>query len=177
MSGRARRRALLAADGVWLAFIFGNSLQNDAASLRESGALLALAARLVPALAGAPWGMLLLRKAAHFTEFFLLGALAAATLIAFGRPPARAGTTGAAAGLLAALCDETLQLAVPGRSGAVADIWLDWAGFLCGLALALGLIALRRHHKNKTQAHGAPGHPARARSRGRQRPPITKKDG
>ena len=43
----------------------------------------------------------------------------------------------AAARPLAALCDETIQLFVPGRSGSIADVWLDTAGYLTGALLTL----------------------------------------
>ena len=33
-------------------------------------------------------------------------------------------------GLLTALTDETIQLFVPGRSGQVTDIWIDFSGVM-----------------------------------------------
>ncbi len=36
-------------------------------------------------------------------------------------------------GLLTALTDETIQLFVPGRSGQVTDVWIDFSGVLTGL--------------------------------------------
>ena len=41
------------------------------------------------------------------------------------------------AGVLPALCDETLQLTSAGRAAQVGDVWLDWAGYLCGLVFCL----------------------------------------
>ena len=46
-------------------------------------------------------------------------------------------------GLLAGLLDETLQLFCPGRAALVSDVWLDWAGFLCGAAAVVLLRAVR----------------------------------
>ena len=47
-------------------------------------------------------------------------------------------------GTLAALCDETIQLFVPGRSGQITDVWLDTAGYLTGALLTLLLFRLCR---------------------------------
>ena len=47
-------------------------------------------------------------------------------------------------GTLAALCDETIQLFVPGRSGQIADVWLDTAGYLTGALLTLLIFRLCR---------------------------------
>ena len=47
-------------------------------------------------------------------------------------------------GTLAALCDETIQLFVPGRSGQIADVWLDTAGYLTGALLTLLIFFLCR---------------------------------
>lgn len=47
-------------------------------------------------------------------------------------------------GRRAALCDETIQLFVPGRSGQIADVWLDTAGYLTGALLTLLIFRLCR---------------------------------
>ena len=47
-------------------------------------------------------------------------------------------------GTLAALCDETIQLFVPGRSGQITDVWLDTAGYLTGALLTLLIFSLCR---------------------------------
>lgn len=47
-------------------------------------------------------------------------------------------------GPFAALCDETIQLFVPGRSGQIADVWLDTAGYLTGALLTLLIFRLCR---------------------------------
>ena len=46
--------------------------------------------------------------------------------------------------LFTALCDETIQLFVPGRSGQIADVWLDTAGYLTGALLTLLIFSLCR---------------------------------
>ena len=47
-------------------------------------------------------------------------------------------------GTLAALCDETIQLFVPGRSGQITDVWLDTVGYLTGALLTLLIFFLCR---------------------------------
>lgn len=83
----------------------------------------------------------ILRKCAHFGEYALLGVLTAAAL--------RTGThfswpAALLPGTLAALCDETIQLFVPGRSGQITDVWLDTAGYLTGALLTLLIFSLCR---------------------------------
>ena len=49
------------------------------------------------------------------------------------------------------LCDESIQLLVPGRSGQISDVWLDFAGALTGLAAAALLLWLGRRHRAKSR--------------------------
>lgn len=77
----------------------------------------------------------LVRKTAHFTEYFVLGLIASQAL-----DPKRAVSRGSIAAT-AVLCafvpsvDETIQLFVAGRAGQVADVLLD----CCGAATAIAL--------------------------------------
>ena len=75
--------------GLTLAFIWGNSLQSGAASGAMSGSLRAWLEQLLHV----PVDEFLLRKAAHFSEYALLGAelslLLNLLLARNGRPPAR----------------------------------------------------------------------------------------
>ena len=119
----------------WLAVIFGHSLMPAELSKVESGGLLAWLSKAMPFLTDR-----LLRKLAHFSEFAVLGLLLAQCLRAgFSQP--------ALAALLCAAADETVQLYVPGRSGQVRDIWIDFAGALTAVALTLlvrRIVLLRR---------------------------------
>ena len=90
----------------------------------------------------------LIRKLAHFSEFFAIGALLMSCAYCFDRlKPRRYGFRVLLGGLLAALIDETIQLGVEGRAGMVTDIWIDFAGVCCGAALLLGCFTL--HAKRK----------------------------
>ncbi len=82
------------------------------------------------------------RKAGHFTEYCILGVLAATT---------GAGLPQAATGLLVPSADETIQLFVPGRSGQLSDVCLDVCGFTCGFVVARLVVKLRRRATHREQ--------------------------
>ena len=78
----------------------------------------------------------LVRKLAHFTEFFVLGAEFSFLLI----NEKKVGTAGVSlillAGLVSALSDETVQLFFE-RGSSVKDVWLDFGGNCTAVALIL----------------------------------------
>ena len=124
-----KRRVFLILAALWLCFIWGQSFLSADLSRAESGRVLALLQRILPGLTAH-----MVRKAAHFTEYAVLGALL------FGAFPqrTRAALTGVLfASLLAAVTDETIQLYSAGRSVQITDVWLDFAG------AALGYLAMR----------------------------------
>ena len=128
-----RRRVFWALTALWLLFVWGHSLLPASVSKEESHHWLALLQTWLPWLTD-----YLIRKAAHFTEYAVLGALlfgAADTRFGLWFPPCF--------GVLAALADETVQLFAAGRSGQVSYVWLDLAGFLAGWIL-IALISLIR---------------------------------
>ncbi len=104
----------------WTVFIFCRSAQPASSSSEESGRLLTFLQQFFPWLT-----VFLIRKAAHLTEFFILGALVSCTLRAAGKniPWFAVG-----AGLLVAVTDELIQLSQEGRSCEVRDILIDFAG-------------------------------------------------
>ena len=124
---------LLIADFLWIWFILSRSYQPAAVSSRESGWVLELVRRLLPFAT-----MRLVRKAAHVTEFFILGALFFFTWTVLKKPGVLVPCT---AGLLIAICDELSQLFSQGRSCEFPDILLDFSGVL---AAVLGLFLLFR---------------------------------
>ena len=88
------------------------------------------------------------RKLAHFTEFFALGA-EFSLLIITGKKVSTAGVSlSLLAGLISALSDETVQLFFE-RGSSVKDVWLDFSGFCTALALILlihhAALKLREH--------------------------------
>lgn len=111
---RRASRILTVCAGAWLLVIWGQSCMPAVHSGAESGALLTVVQRLLPWMTDH-----ILRKCAHFGEYALLGVFTAAVL--------RTGThfswpAALLPGTFAALCDETIQLFVPGRSGQITDV-------------------------------------------------------
>ena len=136
-----RRRVFRALAALWLLFIWGHSVMPAAVSKQESGHFLALLQTWLPWLTDH-----LIRKAAHFAEYAVLGALV------FLAADVRHGLWFAPCfGLLSALADETIQLFAAGRSGQITDVWLDFAGFLVGwlFVLLIALCLQRRRDDNK----------------------------
>lgn len=148
---RRASRILTVCAGAWLLVIWGHSCLPAAQSGTESGALLVVVQDLLPRMTDH-----VLRKCAHFAEYAVLGALTAAALRTsahFSWPRALLP------GPFAALCDETIQLFVPGRSGQIADVWLDTAGYLTGALLTLLIFRLcRKQPKAEKQKPREPVH-------------------
>ncbi|MBS1402652.1 MAG: VanZ family protein [Oscillospiraceae bacterium] len=121
---------------VWLLVIWGQSMLPAEQSEGESGSLLLFVQQVLPWMTEH-----LLRKAAHFTEYAILGALC---FCAFRFSRRYHLPSVLLCGLSAALTDETIQLFVPGRSGQVSDVWLDFAGYLCAVLAGLLIVKCRR---------------------------------
>ena len=114
-----------------LALIWGNSMLTGVSSETVSGGLLAFLGRFLPVLLTEA-GHTLLRKAAHFSEFALLG------LLYCGRHRLVKGETPVhlmGFGLAVACIDETIQIFTPGRASSLIDVWIDASGFALGLLL------------------------------------------
>ena len=128
-----------------LALIWGNSLMPGQVSGEMSGGIVAWLGNFLPFFSTEA-GHHFLRKAAHFSEFCLLG-------IHTGTRRALSGKdlklTGAGYGLAAACIDETIQVYVPGRGSSLLDVWIDTAGFATGLLIAmLGHRIRTKHNRN-----------------------------
>ena len=116
-----------------LALIWGNSLLPAASSNAVSGGVLAFLGRFLPFLLTEA-GHAFLRKAAHFSEFALLGLLYGGRhRLTKGEPSVHLMLFG----LTAACIDETFQLFTPGRASSLIDVWIDTAGFALGLVVII----------------------------------------
>ena len=82
------------------------------------------------------------RKAAHFTEYFILGVLISLALANSIRRGVRWYLLSLAIGAAYAVTDELHQLAVDGRSAQVTDVLIDSAGVAFGAALSAGIFAI-----------------------------------
>ena len=127
-----------------IAFIFSNSMAVAAVSEQSSGRVLRLMQAVLrrlghPALAER-LTMHIVRKLAHFCEYALEGFLLMLCMRVYSRHPLRHITVPMLGGVLTALTDETIQLFSDGRSGQVTDVWLDSAGVLAGILVAIVLL-------------------------------------
>lgn len=121
---------------VLVLIIWGNSLVPGTGSGSLSLSVVhALKACFATVGVSVPWlSNLLVRKCAHFTEYLVLGICLSNALDSCRvREP---GTLTLLAALLAAVpsLDETIQLFVPGRAGAITDVMIDCCGAAVGVA-------------------------------------------
>lgn len=117
LSPAARRRLTLAAPLIWMAVIFAGS--------SVPGKRMPMPGR---------WD-----KVAHFTEYAVLGFLAARALREKGLAPPRALALAAFACLAWGVTDEIHQSFVPNRSVEAKDALADALGGLAGAALAVSV--------------------------------------
>ena len=121
---------------VWTVLIFGHSAMPASVSDQESLGILGFLQNIFPNLTNH-----VLRKIGHFTEFAVSGLFFTGTFWYHGRfrlskPLLAAFLTGFA--------DETLQLFIPGRSGQITDVWLDFSGAVVGVLLMWIIFCIRK---------------------------------
>ena len=120
-----------------LAFIWGHSFMSQSESRDESRRVMEFVTPLLEFFVGKGNVTLhLVRKLAHFTEFFALGGILA-LLMPFSW---RGRILSASFGLLTGFLDESIQM-FSDRGDQIIDVWLDYAGVLCGI-LVLSLVRL-----------------------------------
>lgn len=137
-----KRRILTALTLITLCLIWGHSALGQDSSAAESGWLFEHIGGLLRLIFGPEKATEhLLRKLAHFGEFFLLGA--EMHLLA-----AECGRTGIAAafGVLlrcnfCAFLDETIQI-FSGRGPDIKDVWLDTFGSASGILITLLILSV-----------------------------------
>lgn len=116
-----------------LGFIFSNSMESIPESRDKSlGVMKAIEPFLEFFVGKGNVTNHMVRKLAHFTEFFALGVSAGLLwwLLGFHVLYAVVGT------LLAAITDETIQIFTQ-RGSQVQDVWLDFSGAVAGLVVLL----------------------------------------
>lgn len=109
---------------LWLAVIFFHACMPANTSNAESRGMLAVVQLLLPWMTHDT-----LRTLAHFAEYLLLGSLFTQTCLQV-RPFSLLKPL--ALCQFVALCDESVQLFVPGRAGELRDLWVDFGGALLG---------------------------------------------
>lgn len=130
---------------IWIAVIFSFSLQpSDTSSQISSGfgkwLIEVFLSGFIGEVESIPIEQLeqmhfLLRKCAHFSEYFILGVLVEMSLQQ--NRMRRKDWLGLLICVSVASVDEIIQLFVSGRSGQVSDVLLDSVGALCGIGVLL----------------------------------------
>lgn len=138
----SRLRAILIVGIVLtLTFIWGNSMLSIPESREESLSLLELLTPFLNRVFGEGVITLhILRKAAHFCEFGLLGVLLSCERLADRRHGRKSILHCLAASLFVASADDTLQI-FTGRGSQVRDVLLDFSGAMTGI---LGIFLIFR---------------------------------
>ena len=121
---------------LWMGMIFYHSLQIAEVSSQASTGLLLKLRHFFPWLTEP-----VLRKLAHFAEFGMFGLLISNASISFSGQLLW--------GLCTALTDETIQLFVPGRSGEIRDVWIDFSGVFLACSVVLLLFSIFRRRKRR----------------------------
>lgn len=121
---------------LWLAMVLLQAFLPGDASYAESNGVLALANVIFPWLTHS-----VLRRAAHFIEYFLLGFLMTGTFcyarkFTIFKPMFFC--------LFTALCDETIKIFAVDRLAQISDIWVDGAGAIAGILLMWLISAIKR---------------------------------
>ena len=123
-----------------LSFIWGNSLRDAEASLQQSDRVLELVEPVVDVIQQDFSQMgydvsktIIVRKAAHFTEFALLGAV---MFLLFVKPDGRSRYLPPALLCLAsAFVDEGIQIFSVDRGPSLRDVGLDFSGACTGIVM------------------------------------------
>ena len=148
MKAKRSHRPLTVLIILTLALIWGHSLLGREASSEESGFVMELLEPVLEMVVGeGNVTEFLVRKLAHFTEFFVLG-LELLTFFAYRKPLfPQAFLLALTHGFFAAFLDETIQI-FSGRGPMIQDVWLDVCGFAVGASLMLGIMVWTKHRKN-----------------------------
>ena len=147
---------------LWTGFIFSMSLKPaDASSEISKGTLNALLNIFSPVIESVlgeltdekiDFSHNLLRKAAHFTEFFILGSIALCFTNELKIKLSRFKHIWLFAllyGIVIAVTDETIQLFVAGRAGRIFDVMIDTSGVVAAIIVLKIIFAFLKIQKKK----------------------------
>lgn len=135
---------------LWVVVIFSFSMQSGDESGKLSGGIVAWFVGLFfpEDFAHIELVHFLVRKAAHFTEYFILGTLLSLTVREAKWQ--RVLLSPWLMGTVVACCDETIQLFSDGRAGQITDVMIDSSGVFTGCVILAVILALLE--KNRRQA-------------------------
>jgi len=124
---------------LYVAFIFSNSATPGVVSSAESNWVTDLLNQWMR-----DWGLTFIqfsegfiRKAAHFTEYSVLGVMLTLSLAKYPFFQGKRRWLLVPLGLCIAVIDESIQLFTPGRDGNPMDVLLDTIGVIFGVAFCM----------------------------------------
>lgn len=138
---------LILAIAAALCFIWGNSALTGEESGQISGGLLQWLTSVFPFLQNLP--EVILRKAAHFSEYAVLGFLLSRLCRLRNQKPFYGICIALLFCVLTANIDETIQLFRPGRGSSIVDVWIDTVGACTGIAVFSALHFIRTQRCQK----------------------------
>lgn len=130
---------------IWICFIFGNSLLKGPSSSQLSGGITEFIYNILTAIRiNIPIETLhaIIRKLAHFTEYFILGIIVIFNVYQYLKEPKYYISFSIGVSLLISIIDETIQTSVDGRVGSIIDVGIDSLGFLISI-LIMTLILIK----------------------------------
>ena len=141
-----------AATALFVLFIFHNSMFPGPQSGAQSQTVMHFVNQLL-ASCNIPYAFTehFIRKAGHFTEYFIFGVLLALTLRAYRCEGLEFVFAQGFFLLLVPACDELIQLFTPERGSSVADIFLDFCGGVVGTVVCC--LFLFRSAKKRRSVH------------------------
>lgn len=134
-----------------VAFIWFNSCQVADSSYSESETVYSTVKTAFDAVFGKdvfPLSHSAIRKLAHFSEFFLLGAEFSALVIALKKESIAGYAKILPCGLFVAAVDECLQF-ISDRAPSIIDVMLDFSGFFTAAAIFSVIFIIKRRIKTK----------------------------
>lgn len=140
---------------LWMGVIFAFSHQPGRDSAQLSGHITMYIEGLLRILGIDPSGMDLgffIRKAAHFSIYFVLGILVFAANYANRGKIVESAVVAVLLSTGYAFLDEYHQSFIPGRSCQLTDVLIDSSGTFTGSAACLGLRSLKKHVRNNKNA-------------------------
>lgn len=158
MGNMLKNRAFLIMTAItvlFISFIFLHSSMTGDTSSNESSSVLVFVQSIINALCiPITLSELLIRKVAHFSEFAVLGVLVSTTFYIYDKTLKKYIKRLLSVFficLATAVTDETIQLFVPGRSGQVSDVLIDFSGAFTGVIIVsvILMIIYRKKTKNR----------------------------
>ena len=134
---------------IWMAVILSFTFQTGTDSAQLSGRLFEFANQLLISInivVDPNTLHLLIRKAAHFIEYLILGWLLLFALKPYALTIKQKVMIVLSFGLVFASIDELIQTMIPGRVGSIVDVMIDTAGVFVGLCLYVVWIKIRKKH-------------------------------